>query len=361
MLDKSNSGIDFVPQTMKKLRYGANTDAGRRALQPLADGYFAVCNSVLGDLDYMCKVLLLPRSTTEKGPCPLCRCRGKGPYTWCDFRPEALWRTVQWTTAERRAWPERSKSPLWDMENFSPWVIALDWMHMKYLGHDQLVYGSIFSLLTKFAMGGGSPLANLQILWRDIQSYYNSHQVPCRFRYLNKMSMFQRKEGQYPKLRGKAAEIKWLFGPMLYLWEKYHKPALQVHRQILLYLKLNYQVEEALVIHREALALPPEAASNFENSVTTMMLLLTSIAEHFLADRLFNITQKAHFIQHISILARFVSPRMTWCFVGEDMQKRMSTLAKTCVAGQQPGQTVVKMLARYRIGLHLQFAEHEKE
>ena len=85
-----------------------------------------------------------------------------------------------------------------------PWVIALDWMHMKYLGHDQLVYGSIFYLLTKFAMGGGSPLANLQILWGDIQSYYNSHQVPCRFRYLNKMSMFQRKEGQYPKLRGKA-------------------------------------------------------------------------------------------------------------------------------------------------------------
>ena len=171
------------------------------------------------------------------------------------------------------------------MENFSPWVIALDWMHMKYLGHDQLVYGSIFSLLTKFAMGGGSPLANLQILWGDIQSYYNSHQVPCRFRYLNKMSMFQRKEGQYPKLRGKAAEIKWLFGPMLYLWEKYHKPALQVHRQILLYLKLNYQVEEALVIHREALALPPEAASNFENSVTTMMLLLTSIAEHLVPGR----------------------------------------------------------------------------
>lgn len=36
------------------------------------------------------------------------------------------------------------------------------------------------------------------------------YKVPCRYRYLNRLSMFERKAPQYPKLRGKAAEIKYL-------------------------------------------------------------------------------------------------------------------------------------------------------
>ena len=34
-------------------------------------------------------------STLEKGPCCLCRCRGKGPNTWMDFRDNAPWRDLQ--------------------------------------------------------------------------------------------------------------------------------------------------------------------------------------------------------------------------------------------------------------------------
>jgi hypothetical protein len=90
-----------------------------------------------------------------------------------------------------------------------------------------------------------------------------------------------------------------------------------------------------------------------------MLLLLSNIAEHFIADKLFNLTQKSHFMQHISLLARFLSPRLTRCFMGEDMQRRISTLAEACVNCQRPGQTIGKMMVRYRIALHLQFLKHE--
>ena len=339
-------------------RYQNSTAEGQRALSELAGGYRGTLWSIIGDLDYFTKALLLPRSTLEKGPCSLCRRRGKGHLTWMDFRPTAPWRGVQWSTAEWRVWPQRSPSPLFTMEGFSPCLISLDWMHVKYLGHDMLVYGSVLSLLVHHVLPSAEPLVNLKRVWADIQWYYQRYNVPCRYRYLNRLSMFDRKAPQYPKLRGKAAEIKYLCGPLRYVWDKYHNNALVVHRQIALYLKMNQEIEETLIVRKELLALPSEDGDKFEETCTAMLLLLSSIAEHFITERLFNLTQKAHFLQHIALLARFINPRCTWCFMGEDMQKRMSTLAKTCVNGQRPGLTIIKMMLRYRIALHLRFQEH---
>ncbi len=314
----------------------------------------------MGDLDYFTKALLLPRSTLEKGPCPLCRCRGKGKFTWYDFRPSAPWRQIQWVATAWRSWDERSKCPLFSLDGSSPWLIALDLMHVKYLGHDQLVYGSILSLLTKHCLPG-EPSQNIKTIWRDIQAYYKEFSVDSRFRYLNRVSMFERKPPQYPKLRGKAAEIRSLAGPLLHVWDKYHNSELLVHKQILLYLKLNMEAEMLLGDFKGHFALPENAASKFEQTITSMLCILTSIAEHYIADKFFNITQKAHFLQHISLLSKYINPRCLWCFMGEDMQKRISTLAKTCVNGLKPGQTVHKVLSRYRIALHLQFVGHSQE
>ena len=216
--------------------------------------------------------------------------------------------------------PSRSPSPLFDLEYFSPWLISLDYMHCKYLGQSTEA-SSAFPAITC------SQAIVMQISkWsgRISKPVNKRWGTPCQFRYLNKVSMFQRKAPQYPKLRGKAAEIKYLCRPLHYVWKKYYNCNLEVHRKIELYLRLNVEVEEMLITYREELSLPLLEAKQFEDAFTAMLLLLTSIAEHFLVDRLFNITQKAHFLQHCSILSRFLNPRLTWCFQGEDMQKRVS-------------------------------------
>ena len=126
-------------------------------MTPLANGYFATLWAIIGDLDYLAKALLLPRSTLATGPCALCRCKGKGPYTWMNFAPDAAWSSVVWSATGWRKWPERSKSPLLEMEGFSPHFVALDYMHNKYLGHDQLCYASILALLVRFVLPGMLP------------------------------------------------------------------------------------------------------------------------------------------------------------------------------------------------------------
>ena len=338
------------------LRYAANSKAGRRALRPLAGGFYGVVWGILGDLDYFCKVLLLPRSTLASGPCALCRCKGHGALSWCDFRPTAAWRGEQWDAAAWRMWEGRSPCSLFDLPGFSPWILALDWMHCKYLGHDQFVFGAVLALLCKWVLPR-EPLQNLQTVWADLCDAYKRDETPVRYRYLNKMTMFIRKSG-YPKLRGKAAEVKWLAGPLREVWEKHHNPNLRVHRELLLYLKLNEQVEEMLMTHKTEVKFPEGEAPKFEETVTNMLLLLTRIAEHFLVEKLCNLTQKAHFLQHIAMLVRFLNPRLLWCFMGEDMQKRMACLGRTCVKGQRPGQTISKMLGRYRLALHMRFEKH---
>ena len=337
-------------------RYAAGTEAAQRAKTPLAAGYFATLWGILGDLDYLTKALLLPRSTLASGPCSLCRCTGSGPYTWCDFRPTAPWRTVCWTAHGWRQWPQRSRSPLFSFPGFTPFLIALDWMHCKYLGHDQLCYASILMLLIKYILRGTAE-ENVAQIWRDLKGFYQEHKIPCRYRTL-KLSMIQRKDPQYPKLRGKAAEVKWLAAPLLYIWEKYFNKNLQSHRQVHAYLQLNLELERTLQEYREHMAFPQEVADRFEHTCSAMLLVASGLAEFFLEEKLFNLTQKAHFMQHISMLARYVSPRLTWCFSGEDMQRRISHLCKACVNGQQPSQSVLKLIARYRLGLHLQFLDH---
>ena len=312
--------------------------------------------AIIGDLDYFSKALLLPKSTLAAGPCPLCRRKGSGPSTWADFRENAPWRDLVWKAEDWRVWEGRSKSPLFDSDEFTPWLLSLDWMRCKYLGYDQLVYGSILALLVHFVMAHlGTPLECLQILWRDIQEYYVQTSTPCRYRYLNKLSMFMRKAPQYPKLRGKAAEIKYFAGAMLHVWTKYASSKLHIHKTITTYLKLNLEVEELLILHRDKVCFPEKDAEQFQNLVTSMLLAMTQIADHFIEQKMFNITQKAHFLQHISLLAGCVNPRLSWCFMGEDMQRRMSTLAKCCVQGQKAGQTIHKVIQRYRLALHIQF------
>ena len=123
---------------------------------------------------------------------------------------------------------------------------------------------------------------------------------------------------------------------------------------------MNNELEEILITYKHELALPSDVADTFANTCTGMLLVLSTVAEHFIGERLFSLTQKSHFLQHISLLARYLNPRLTWCFMGEDMQRKLSHLGKACVSGQRPGQTIGKMMLRYRVGLHLLFEELQK-
>ncbi|CAJ1377389.1 unnamed protein product [Effrenium voratum] len=163
--------------------------------------------------------------------------------------------------------------------------------------------------------------------------------------------------GRFPKLRGKAAEVRHFGAALHALWNAHMNPHLILHRRINLMLQLNCQLENMITEYKDDFAFPPGPAEDFENTCTTMLQLQTQVAEHFLEEGIayFDVTSKCHMLQELAILARHINPRLIWVFCGEDMMQKMQQVAQSCTRGNTPGQTNLKMARHYRLGLHVLF------
>ena len=323
-----------------------------KAGQLLAGGYFGVLWAIQGDLEFLANVIDIPRWSLKSGPCCLCRCTGGGPLSWANFTPKANWLKTLWTTTSWKAWPGKSKNLLFSLPGVAIMSIALDYMHVKYLGLDQYMFGSVLSLLCHFVLQG-SPVENLHRVWTFIQSYYQSHSVEVRYRYLNKLTMFVRKK-KCPKLRGKACEIKYFGDVLLALWKKYMNGAIKVHQQVLLMLRLNCKLESLISEHKHEVTFPGPAAKEFQEAAFHMCSLQQVVANHFEEDghSLFATTSKNHMLLHIAMLSKDINPRICWCFTGEDMMHKCQVLLQACVRGNRNPQATVKAATHYRLGLH---------
>ena len=346
---------------VERVRYDKDTPAGKKAGTPLADGYFGVLWAIMGDLDYFSDVLGLPRSNS-RNPCCLCRCTAKGPRTYTEMQEDAQWTHEIWTAAEWLAWPGRSTCPIFSLPGVSVLTVALDYMHSKYLGSDMYMYGSVLFVLVHFVMQCEDPLENLLIAWDFMKAYYKANDIPYRFRYMNKLTMFVRKKG-FPKLRGTAAEIKCFGTVLLATWDNFMNSNLALHRQIRLMLKLNVHMENILSDYAHEIALPAGPAESFKRTAFQMGQVYSMVAEYFLTEeayKLFDVTCKLHHVMHCALLAKYLSPRKVWCFTGEDMMGKDQQLAKSCVRGNSGPSAVMKMADHYSLGLHLKFEERAR-
>jgi len=336
--------------------YSPDSPEGQKAGTLLAAGYFGVLWAIMGDLDYMAAILNLPRFSSSTSPCALCQCSSTGDFSWTDNRPTAPWIASCWTAGSWLSWENKSNCPLFTLPGVTALSVCLDYMHCKYLGMDQYMFGSVLWLLVHYVLQYGDAQFNLGVLWDEIKTYYKQHKTPCRFKYLNRLTMFTRKNKAH-KLRGKAAEVKHFGEVLLWLWQKHMNPALLLHKRILLMLKLNVQMETILALNKTSFALPAAEAHQFKQYAFDMAQLNNQIAEHFFEDglpHLFQVTSKLHMVLHCALVAEHMNPRLVWCFSGEDMMKHVQTLASSCVKGLQGHAASIKMVSHYRLGLHLQ-------
>ena len=317
--------------------------------------------SFVGDLDYYYSVLGLPNSRSVNGPCTLCQAQKFGIRSWMDFSPHAQWRQSCFTAEGWFESSQRTSCPLFSLPYVSGLNLCYDWMHCKYLGNDQYMYAALMVLLTHYVMPGATPLANLRTLWRNLKTEYERQQTPIRFRYLTSLRMFVRLRGS-PKLRGKAAEIKYLAGPFAAVWDMWKNAGVVLHERISIMLRLNARIEELLIAHRGDISFGSDAAV-FKEALDGMLLLQYNISQELAASDpaiIMTITEKAHFLQHSALLAHCLSPRLVWAFAGEDQQRRVQALGKASVKRLGPTGACFKIASRYRVALHLKFCEHSK-
>jgi len=237
----------------------------------------------------------------------------------------------------------------------------MDLMHTKYLGHDMYVFGSVLGLLCHYILPG-TPEENARTCGNYLKRFYKEKKIPSAYRYLTKISMFWR-EGRFPKLRGKASEVRHLAKPLASLWRQHMNKNLLTHRQVDLYLRLNIQFESILGDHSRHFALPPAARTAFVDCAFSMMQLCSQLATHFIDEAIpmFDMTSKVHMVVHIALLSKWINPRCAWCFRGEDMMQKVQFLLQSCVRGNHGALCFRTMVAHYRLGLHLLFMDQHRD
>ena len=242
-----------------------------RAGEPLADGYFACFIGLCGDLDYCAKFLGHPRWSSHSEPCGLCRATFRGHLTWLNFSENAPWEGTQWTPETWARRPICSTCPLFEMPGFTSIAVLPDYTHNKYLGYAQYLFGSVFWLLC-FVHMAAAPLQNLRTLANFIMSFQNRHRPQHGERYpartLRKLTMFVKKR-DFPKLRGKAGQIRGLGDAMIAMWKRYGDLHTRDGIRIKLLLELRLQCDEILDSHSPAdgyWALPPHCRPRMQQS-----------------------------------------------------------------------------------------------
>ena len=211
--------------------------------------------ALTGDLDYLHGMLGCPNASLVSGPCVWCQCTGTGENTWCDFRQGGPWRMTRWSPQEWRLWENRNRLSLLTLPGASCWTIHYDWLHCKYLGMDEYIFGSVMAVLVNYVTPQSAE-QNLQTAWAYLRQFFKDNQTPTPFRYMNRLSMFLRAAGKFPKLRGKGSEIRHFGKALLSLWSKEMNVHLSLHKKILLMLQLNVELEDTITEFKEEFSSP---------------------------------------------------------------------------------------------------------
>lgn len=85
---------------------------------------------------------------------------------------------------------DRSKCALYDLPGASALLVAIDFMHTKYLGVRQYVLGSMMYLLVNFSLVAAEPEDALVICSKFIKEHQSANQATVRYGFLPVLGVF---------------------------------------------------------------------------------------------------------------------------------------------------------------------------
>ena len=195
-------------------------------------------------------------------------------------------------------------------------------------------------------------------VWSMIDAYFNEHKPKSRFRII-KPSMYKSGPGGYPKLKGKASEVKNLTPALLSVWKRGWNENDQLHVAVTTALETSLRLDQMLE-ENTGFVLPTEVADEF--FATALQHIQAQIfLKNYAGLQLFNITMKCHYFIHCAFRAKHMNPRKSWCFMGEDYMHHTKVLAGTCLKGNTMEEANRKMFDKLRCGMHLNFAGHSSQ
>ena len=136
---------------------------------PLASGHAAVLFVVRADLEFLSNHFKL-NNPSSNSPCALCQAdRDMKSNPWTDCRTTAQWRRTIWSAPEWAA-THPASHPFFKIPGCGLDLVFPDLTHLKHLGTDQLLLGSVLTWLVKHYLSG-TVSQNLDMVWLYIQNW----------------------------------------------------------------------------------------------------------------------------------------------------------------------------------------------
>ena len=186
-------------------------------------------------------------------------------------------------------------------------MVMMGLLHVKHFGTDAYFFGSVLWLLC-YELLPNNAATNLKYMFDQCLAYWDREGVSNHYRNL-KLSMFA-KENDFPRLKGRGAEIKAMAHPLVEIWERWMDDTLDEHAFVHEGLKMSARMEDILSAHVRCPRLPPAASNQFKESAFAFLAVQTAAAQIYnhRALFLFDVTIKNHCLAHVGLECLFMNP-----------------------------------------------------
>ena len=307
--------------------------------------------TLTGDLEYFALELRYPHFNSVR-PCWLCNvCRNDlDPCRLTDLSLNAEWKR-NLVTAAFDLFVPLTDHPIAQLRNFSRSLSPGDLMHTGPGGVLAWFLGAVLWELVYDGPWGGPVLVRLQALWEQIVFAYRALESSSRLSMLS-LSMFYNGPGRWTCFRGKCADALELLYVLREVCTEFNTRSERDLHRLACFESLCF-IFDSCKGHRWTI---PRPIAEEMLQQCDVFLLHYNWLTRFSVDlgRLnYNIVFKCHSLWHIVHHARYLNPRVTWCYAFEDFVGTVIQSAKGCMHGSPLLIVGAKVLQNFLLDLHL--------
>ena len=272
-----------------------------------------------------------------------------------NFAEDATWRSTVHTNVSWRA----TKAPASLHRLFREFDFLLscnlevDELHALHIGVVGYTLGTIMWLLV-YRLLPRSPAENCVYMWSSICEQYRLLGSDCQLPKLDQNSFTSAKKprAHFPRLKGKAAQLKHAIEPLLKVWLKECNLDEAMHREVRDLLVHLDDMVKLIDAHSNDVFMSVDHAKSLRRSTSSFLQLYTKLGgrEDEGLELLWNIAPKFHWLEHLADRALFLSPRRGACWLDESFVGVMKIAAKSVSFGTPLHRIPLALMAKYRWG-----------
>lgn len=322
-------------------------DMAMKAGRPILPNDFCIVVwGVLGDNEFFQVELGCPHHacTEPRACCHLCSC-GKSSKDNHWFNWEGLW-----VGSASRHEP---KHPINAIRGWTPWHFVMDWLHCVDLGVASHAVGNIlFEVVFQKLKSCTRAVATSRIalFLAEHPAEQGSDFDSLELKHFCNPGRPHQDSPETHFL--KAAQVRGLVHRVHLLFQQYASNT-QADRQMLLMIQCLDTVYQ--IMHSASMFFSGEEYRAFRQAGLQFLASYSWLNKKMGPQR-FKEVPKFHYFFHLLEQSRYLNPRTGWCYGGEDLVGKISALAHSCTRGTASHMVVSKMMDKYLIAKHLEWA-----